>query len=360
MELLKEKGGSSICPIRWQEMTLWLLDQRAIPYEENWVEICSWKGARHAIRDMVVRGAPAIGITAAFGMVLGLKEAIHDKDRGEKGPSILETLRTVAHELKEARPTAVNLTWAVERILNATEGLISRGIKGKDILYHIEGLAKTIWLEDVQANISMGAHGAGLIEHGATILTHCNAGALATGGYGTALGIIRAAHALGKAIKVLCDETRPWFQGTRLTAWELMKEGIPCQVICEGASGLFMKRGEIDCIIVGADRIASNGDVANKIGTYMLAELAKANSIPFYVAAPWSTIDTTTPSGDFIPIEERPHHEVLKFMGKELAPNGARARNPVFDITPNELITAIVTEKGILRPPYEQAILSNH
>ena len=356
VEVLEEKGGSSICPIRWQDATLRLLDQRLLPHEEEWVEIRSWKGAQGAISDMVVRGAPAIGITAAFGMVLGLKEILRKEGGGILGEVTLKGYVEIGHGLKAARPTAVNLAWAVERMIGVARRLIQRGIDPKALLDGMESEANAIWLEDIEANIAMGDYGADLIQEGATILTHCNAGALATGGYGTALGVIRSAHRQKKGIRVLCDETRPWLQGMRLTAWELMKDGIECALICEGAAGFFMKRGLVDCVVVGADRIAANGDVANKIGTYMLAELAKANSVPFYVAAPYSTIDVETPTGEEIPIEERPSDEVLTLNGMELGPKGLMAENPVFDITPNGLITAIITERGVLRPPYEHAI----
>ncbi len=353
LEILKKEGGSEICPLRWESGILQLIDQRRLPHEESWLDITTWKGARDAIRDMVVRGAPAIGITAAFGMALGAK----DLDDGLDLEESIERLEDVAQGLLNARPTAVNLAWAVERMFKEARHSLDVNESASNLYDDLEREAKTIWKEDVVANIEMGRYGAQLIQDGFTVLTHCNAGALATGGYGTALGVIRYAAFSGKRITVLCDETRPWLQGIRLTAWELMKEGIECAVICDGAAGHFMRRSKVDCIVVGADRIAKNGDVANKIGTYTLAELARANSIPFYVAAPFSTIDLKTENGQDIPIEERPEEEITKLNGKALGPSGVRARNPVFDVTPHELVSAIITERGILRPPYKDAIL---
>ena len=354
IDILKREGGSRICPFRWDRGRLRLIDQRRLPHEEVWLDITTWEGTGDAIREMVVRGAPAIGITAAFGMVLGARHL--DSDLGPD--EAIKKLEVVAAGLLSTRPTAVNLAWAVGRMLNRARRAVKIERSALHLYSELEKEALTIWREDVVSNIEMGRLGSQFIQDGATVLTHCNAGALATGGYGTALGVIRYAAFSGKRITVLCDETRPWLQGIRLTAWELMKEGIDCAVICDGAAGHFMRRSEVDCIIVGADRIAKNGDVANKIGTYALAELARANSIPFYVAAPFSTIDIGTESGQDIPIEERPEEEITKLKDMDLGPEGVRARNPVFDVTPNGLISAIITEKGVLQPPYRDAILA--
>ncbi len=351
ISVLKEKGGSSISPLRWEGRVLRLIDQRLVPYEIKWLDLKSWEEVRDAIRDMVVRGAPAIGITAAFGMAI-----CANGFEGDGGDELLEVLEEAGIGLNDARPTAVNLSWAVKRMLNAAQSAKDAGHSVMEIKGLLEKEAINIWMEDVISNLEMGKFGAQLIKDGSTILTHCNAGALATGGYGTALGVVRYAHFSGKRIKVLADETRPWLQGIRLTAWELMEDGIEVEVICDNAAGFFMKRGEVDCVVVGADRIALNGDVANKIGTYSVAELAKANSIPFYVAAPFSTIDVSTRSGEAIPIEERSSIEVTTIKDITLGPENVIARNPVFDVTPNELITAIITDRGIISPPYEDAI----
>ncbi len=344
---LRERGGSSVVPIDWDGKLLSLLDQRLLPHEERWLHLSSWEEAAKAITDMVVRGAPAIGITAAFGMVLAAKA-----NRERWGEALIERLEEAGKGLSEARPTAVNLSWAVKRMLGrAREGL-------DDPVGNLETEAVSIWEEDVEANLAMGDAGAALIPDGATILTHCNAGALATGGYGTALGVIRSAYRVKNGISVLADETRPWLQGSRLTAWELLKDGIPVSLVVEGAAGSLMRQGRIQAVVVGADRIAANGDVANKIGTYNLAVLARAHCIPFYVAAPTSTLDPATATGEEIVIEERPEEEVLTLLSSPLAPPGARAVNQVFDITPAHLVTAIVTEKGVLKPPFHRAIES--
>ena len=280
-----------------------------------------------AIRDMVVRGAPAIGVAAAFGMALAFRLG-HD-------------LRAAADLLKRSRPTAVNLAWAVDRMLRAN-GALSE--------------AEAILREDVEANMRMGRYGAELLGSPATVLTHCNAGALATGGYGTALGVIRAAVESGKRIAVFADETRPYLQGARLTAWELQQDGIDVTLITDNMSGHFFQQGTFDAVIVGADRIAANGDTANKIGTYTVAVLANVHGVPFYVAAPISTIDIECPSGASIPIEERSADEVVRAFGKRIAPEGIAVRHPAFDVTPAKLITAIITERGVLRPPYAESI----
>lgn len=280
-----------------------------------------------AIRDMIVRGAPAIGVSAAYGLAMA-------KLRGDD-------VREAAEVLRKARPTAVNLSWAIDRMLHATD-LVAE--------------AEAIHREDVEGNMRMGRHGAELLGQRATILTHCNAGALATAGYGTALGVIRAAVESGKNIAVFADETRPWLQGARLTAWELQKDGIDVTVITDNMAGHFFQQGKFDAVIVGADRIAANGDTANKIGTYTVAVLANAHNVPFYVAAPVSTIDIRCASGEGIPIEERSSDEVMEAFGKRMTPEGVSVRHPAFDVTPARLITAIITERGVLRAPYTESI----
>ncbi len=349
VDRLQKEGGSSVVPLEWDGTTLRLIDQRLLPHEEIWLEYRSGREVASAITDMVVRGAPAIGITAAFGLVLEAKE-ITAKDYEE----FCEKWYSFADLMVRARPTAVNLRWAVNRL-----GRVVDSHQNDDPLFITDLLEKEailIWQEDIDANLAMGRLGQELLPDEGGVLTHCNAGALATGGYGTALGVIRAAVSQGKRIKVFADETRPWLQGARLTAWELVRDGIPVALLVDSAAGFLMRRGEIGAVVVGADRIAANGDVANKIGTYSVAELAQANGIPFYVAAPVSTLDPDTPSGDQIPIEERPEEEVLGFRGSMVAPAGVAARNLVFDITPHHLVTAIITEKGVLKPPYGPAI----
>lgn len=335
-------------PIIWEKGCLKLLDQTKLPLEEKIIECRSYQAVADAIRNMIVRGAPAIGANAAFGIVIGAKEigVIEDKKRW------LEELKKIGFELKQTRPTAVNLAWAVERMLKKAEDNIQSGIPQlQDIL---ENEALEIAREDVESNYAIGRFGDELVPEGANILTHCNAGALATVGYGTALGVIRAAHSNGKKVHVFVDETRPFLQGARLTAWELDKEGIPFTLITDNMAGYIMSKGMVDLIVVGADRIAANGDTANKIGTYSLAVLAKEHNIPMYIAAPLSTIDMSLTSGKEIPIEERETDEVLFIKGKRIAPEGTRVFNPAFDVTPNELITAIITDKGIVKSPYKE------
>jgi methylthioribose-1-phosphate isomerase len=306
-----------------------LLDQRRLPGEEAWLELSTAQGVSEAIQTLAVRGAPAIGVAAAYGVAV--------EARRGAGPA---QLRRAAAMLARARPTAVNLAWAVTRISAKLEA-------GAAALL---AEAHAIRDEDEAACRRMGALGAPLLPHGATVLTHCNAGALATAGYGTALGVIRAAVEAGNPVKVLADETRPFFQGARLTAWELHRDGIPVTVLTDGMAGWLMQRGEIQCVVVGADRIARNGDVANKIGTYGLAVLAAHHRLPFYVAAPWSTVDLATASGGDIPIEERPSDEVVLIGPQRIAPVGVSARYPAFDVTPAALVTALITERGLVRP----------
>jgi methylthioribose-1-phosphate isomerase len=306
-----------------------LLDQRKLPGEEAWLELPTAQGVSEAIQTLAVRGAPAIGVAAAYGVAV--------EARRGAGPA---QLRRAAAMLARARPTAVNLAWAVARISAKLEA-------GAAALL---AEAHAIRDEDEAACRRMGALGAPLLPHGATVLTHCNAGALATAGYGTALGVIRAAVEAGNPVKVLADETRPFFQGARLTAWELHRDGIPVTVLTDGMAGWLMQRGEIQCVVVGADRIARNGDVANKIGTYGLAVLAAHHRLPFYVAAPWSTVDLATASGGDIPIEERPSDEVVLIGSQRIAPVGVSARYPAFDVTPAALVTTLITERGLVRP----------
>jgi methylthioribose-1-phosphate isomerase len=324
-----------------------LLDQRKLPTVERYEYFTRADEVAQAIRDMVVRGAPAIGITAAYGMVSAALAA-----RGD-APSFLEAMRTAANVLAGARPTAVNLVWAVERMLKHAETVASLTFMPRTEKMAEE--ARAIHKGEVAACRAIGALGAELVPDGATILTHCNAGALATGGYGTALGVIRAAREAGKKIRVIACETRPYLQGARLTAWELAKDQIQVEVIADSMAAHFMARKEVSLVVVGADRIAQSGDIANKIGTYALACLANAHSIPFYVAAPWSTVDLACASGDRIPLEERNEEELSRFTlfdgsSVQLVPDGVRARNPAFDVTPARLITAIITERGLVKP----------
>jgi methylthioribose-1-phosphate isomerase len=322
---------------------VWLLEQRELPGREVYVELSTAAGVAEAIRSMVVRGAPAIGIAAAYGMVLAASEALSEDEQGYR-----EAMRRAASVLASARPTAVNLSWAVKRALLEAERHAEH--PGETRRAELASLARAIHIEDVEACRAMGHIGALRMPDEGAVLTHCNAGALATGGYGTALGVIRAAIEAGKRIRVLADETRPYLQGARLTAWELAKDGIPVEVITDSMAGYFMRRGEVRAVIVGADRIARSGDVANKIGTYGLACLAKAHGIPFYVAAPWSTIDLNTLVGAAIPIEERSREEVARIGtgtdGQLFVPEGVPVRHPAFDVTPADLITSIFTERG--------------
>ncbi len=335
--------------LEWRENRLVLLDQRLLPGQEVYLELSSSEQVARAIRGLAVRGAPAIGIAAAMGLALAARNL-----KARTGTQLVELLEPKARELLSTRPTAVNLRWALERCLGAARQLI--GATPEEIREALLQEAKKIWVEDVLANFSMGEAGARLVPEKAKILTHCNAGGLATGGYGTALGVVRSAHRQGKAVSVLADETRPFLQGARLTAWELQKDNIPVTVITDNMAGHLMKTKEVDLVIVGADRIARNGDVANKIGTYSLAVLAKEHGIPFYVAAPLSTFDPELAGGQEIPIEERDPQEVLVLGQTRLAPEGVSARYPAFDVTPARLITGIVTETGVLGQPLASSI----
>lgn len=322
---------------------VYLLEQRELPVHEAYRTYTTAEDVAGAIKAMVVRGAPAIGISAAYGMVLA---ALAAEALGAGG--YLAAMRAAGDALNAARPTAVNLAWAVARCLALAEEHAPAG--GKTRWEAMAALARRIHAEDVEACRAMGRIGGARLPDEGTVLTHCNAGALATGGYGTALGVIRGAIEQGKRIRVLADETRPYLQGARLTAWELHRDGIPVEVLADNMAGWFMKRGEIAAVVVGADRIAANGDVANKIGTYSVACLARMHGVPFYVAAPWSTVDLATPDGSRIPIEERSRDEVARVGGATLIPDGVGARHPAFDVTPASLITAIFTERGEFAP----------
>ena len=329
-----------------------LIDQRRLPGEEVYLRCAAPDQVAKAIKDMAIRGAPAIGVAAALGIALCAR-----RSRAE-GEALRAEIEAACEELRGTRPTAVNLFWAIERMRRRLDALLPRGAAAVR-----EGLlaeAMTIDAEDVAACRRMGDLGAALLPFGARVLTHCNAGALATAGYGTALGVIRSAARDGKIREVLADETRPYLQGARLTAWELLRDGIPTTVIADNMAGHLMAQGRVDAVVVGADRIVANGDVANKIGTYPLAILAREHGIPFYVVAPLSSFDLKTPSGEGIPIEERAPEEVTHHGGRRLVPEGAGVRNPAFDVTPHRLVTAIVCERGVLRAPYAESLAALH
>lgn len=339
--------------IKWESDRVSFLDQRLLPEEVKYVTCRDYRQVKMAIKDMVVRGAPAIGIAGAYAVALATMEAAQNGPRAKNAIEVQEFLRLAASDIKAARPTAVNLAWAVDRVLNKTlAAFASSGLTGAVETAVSEATA--IEREDLEVNRKIGEYGASLIKPGSSVLTHCNAGALATGGFGTALGVIRQAWKEKKIARVYADETRPFLQGARLTAWELLQDGIDVTVLVDSAAAYLMSLGRVDAVIVGADRIARNGDVANKIGTFSLACLCRYHNIPFYVAAPLSTLDMNIPSGRFIPIEERPETEVLEFRGKMIAPKGAKAFNPSFDVTPASLVSAIVTEKGVIFPPFEE------
>ncbi len=334
--------------VAWENGVVVMIDQRRLPAEESLLRCRDHHEVATAIREMAIRGAPAIGVAAALGLALGARNT-----RAEGGALRAEWSDMCA-ALAATRPTAVNLFWAIERMRRRFDTLASEG--GETLRAALLGEALAIQQEDLAACRRMGDLGAELLPAEARILTHCNAGALATAGYGTALGVVRSAARLGKLRAVFADETRPWLQGARLTVWELMQDGIQATLIAEAAAGHLMARGEINAVVVGADRIAANGDVANKIGTYMVAILAKEHSLPFYVAAPVSTLDLNTPTGADIPIEERPAREVTHVGGQRVAPEGARVRNPAFDVTPHRYVTAIVCERGVARPPFSESL----
>jgi methylthioribose-1-phosphate isomerase len=330
--------------IQWTDAGVVMIDQTRLPNEEVYVTCTTYQEVANAIKTMVIRGAPAIGVAAAMGVAIGVEKA---DDIDAEFANICETLRVT-------RPTAVNLFWAIERMKNLYASL--HGQPSDTIRAAMIAEAKLVLEQDIAINQAMGQHGAELVPDGKTVLTHCNAGALATGGYGTALGVIRAAVAAGKNIDVFADETRPFLQGSRLTVWELQQDNIPTTLITDNMAGHFLKSGRIGCVIVGADRIAANGDVANKIGTYSVAVLAKENNVPFYVAAPISTLDLSLESGEQIPIEERAASEVTHYAGTPVAPHGTAAKHPAFDVTPNRYVSAIITEKGVARAPYVESL----
>lgn len=343
-----DAGGKELAvrTVEWEKGTVRLIDQTKLPWELCVIEYRDHERLAEAISEMVVRGAPAIGATAAYGMALaGLTSEAETMD------ALRSDLTDAAERLTLARPTAVNLFWGVERQLRlARDG---QWTTADEIRAALIREAHAIADEDVETNKRIGAHGARLISDGNTVLHHCNTGGLATVDYGTALGVIRAAHEQGKQVRVLVDETRPRLQGARLTTWELERLGIPFELIVDSAAGHFLSTGKVDLVLVGADRIAANGDVANKIGTYSLAVIAKENGVPFYSVAPRSTVDLSLPSGDEIPVEERPGEEVTSLFGEPIAPEGVTARNPAFDVTPYRYLTGIVTEKGVVHPPFD-------
>ncbi len=336
-------------PIAWQGDRLRLLDQTLLPAREVYLEATDHRQVAEAIGSLRVRGAPLIGIAAAYGMVLASLRL----PRGDMA-RFLAGLEEAARELASTRPTAVNLAWALERLLGRARACASPA----EAVAALEAEARALHLEQVEADHRLAELGASLLPQGGAVLTHCNTGSLATGGLGTALGMLRAAWRQGRIVRVYATETRPLLQGARLTAWELWREGVPCTLIVDGAAGALMARGQVAAVVVGADRIARNGDVANKVGTYTLAVLARAHGIPFYVAAPTSTIDPATPDGDGIPIEERPADEVRRLAGVPVAPPGVEVSNYAFDVTPAAYVDAIVTERGIARPPYAESLAS--
>ncbi|MFZ0427822.1 MAG: S-methyl-5-thioribose-1-phosphate isomerase [Acidobacteriota bacterium] len=333
--------------IEWTDDGVVMIDQRLLPTEEIYNTYRTVGEVADAIRTMVIRGAPAIGVAAAMGVALGVRNMESKEDLEQR-------FETICRTLAETRPTARNLFWAIERMTRVFRE--HRHEPLPDLQSALATEARRIHEEDIEINRRMGFHGQELLQSGTTVLTHCNAGALATAGYGTALGVIRAAVESGKAIQVFADETRPFLQGARLTAWEMKKEEIPCTLITDNMSGHFMRAGRIQAVVVGADRIAANGDVANKIGTYTVAVLARQHGIPFYVAAPLSTIDLETPTGEQIPIEQRATSEVTEINGKRVAPENIGVENPAFDVTPHNLVSAIITEAGVARDPYEKTL----
>jgi methylthioribose-1-phosphate isomerase len=337
--------------LEWTDEGVVMIDQRLLPTEETYPVFTTAEEVAWAIREMVVRGAPAIGVAAAMGVALGMRDFTSDS-----ATVFEDEFDRVCKLIGSTRPTAVNLFWAIDRMRNLYGRLKGDGQSLAAIRERLIEEAKSMHAEDIEANRALGHFGAELIPDGGTVLTHCNAGALATAGYGTALGVIRAAVESGKSVSVFADETRPFLQGARLTAWELHQDGIPVTLITDNMAGHFMKLGRISCVVVGADRIAANGDVANKIGTYSVAVLARENNVPFYVAAPVSTLDLTMESGDEIPIEERPAREVTHVRDIALAPAGIQIANPAFDVTPNRYVAAIITEKGIARPPFHESL----
>lgn len=340
---------STIKTLEWTDAGVCFIDQTKLPTEEVYVTSKTYEEVADAIKTMIVRGAPAIGVAAAMGIALGVRDS--------KAQSIDELAPEFEHICKvlgATRPTAVNLFWAIRRMQDKFAEVRNKPVS--EIKQALIDEAHRVYVEDIAANEAMGKHGAVLLPSSGSVLTHCNAGALCAAGYGTALGVIRAAVESGKQIHVFADETRPFLQGSRLTAWELMKDNIPTTLISDNMAGAIMRQGKINAVVVGADRIAANGDVANKIGTYTVAILAKTHGIPFYVAAPIATIDLETPDGSKIPIEQRASTEVTHMGGRQIAPDGVVVENPAFDVTPNEYVAAIITERGVARAPYSESL----
>ena len=337
--------------LEWLPEGVNFLDQTKLPLEETYVLATDYRQVATVIREMIVRGAPAIGVAAAMGMALGI-----ERSTATTMDELTAEVAVIAKTLAETRPTAVNLFWGIDEIRSLFNLLAAKGTPIAEIKTAVIARARQMYDEDIAACKKMGAHGAALLPMQGTVLTHCNAGALATCGYGTALGVIRAAIERGHKLSVFADETRPFLQGSRLTAWELMKDKIPTTVLCDNMAAALMRQGRIQAVIVGSDRIAANGDVANKIGTYGLAVLAREHGIPFYVAAPWSTIDLATSHGDLIPIEQRAPGEVTHINGRQMTPDGVGIENPAFDVTPAKYVAAIITERGVLRAPYAESI----
>lgn len=342
----------AIIPVEWTDEGVRMLDQRLLPTEEKWLMLKTFTDVADGIRDMVVRGAPAIGVSCAYGIALGAKNFV-----GTNIDDLEEEIEYIGDVMSKTRPTAINLFWAIDRMKNCFQKAKEEGRSVSEIKQILIDEAKAIHEEDIESQRLIAQFGGELLEDGANVLTHCNAGALATGGvWGTALGVIRGAKDQGKKVSVFADETRPYLQGARLTAWELLQDQIPVTLITDNQSGHIMKKGMIQAVVVGSDRIAANGDVANKIGTYMVAVLARQHGIPFYVAAPMSTVDMNCPTGDDIPIEERDIREVTHVQDIQLAPEGIEVGNYAFDVTPHELVDAIITEKGVARKPYTESL----
>jgi methylthioribose-1-phosphate isomerase len=334
--------------IEWTPQGVVMIDQRILPAEETYITCKDYREVADAIRDMVIRGAPAIGCAAAMGVAIGVLQESED--------TIDANIDKICDTLAATRPTAVNLFWAIKRMRGLFDDLRAEGKPFASVQQALVDEAQKVLEEDIEINKAMGRHGAALLPAGATVMTHCNAGALATGGYGTALGVIRAARESGNPVAVIANETRPFMQGARLTVWELQQDDIPVTLLTDNMAGHTLRAGKVQAVVVGADRIAANGDVANKIGTYSVAVLAKENGVPFYVAAPISTLDLSLESGDLIPIEERAPEEVTHIRGQQIAPKGTQVMNPAFDVTPNRYVAAIITEKGVARPPFVESL----
>ena len=349
---IQGKRLKMIIPVKWSDEGVLMLDQRLLPTEEKWLTLRSFNEVADGIKDMVVRGAPAIGVSAAYGIALGTKNFV-----GMNIIDLEDDLDYICDVMSKTRPTAVNLFWAIDRMKRTFQKAKAEGKSVSEIKQTLITEAKNIHEEDIESQRLIAQFGGELLKDNSTVLTHCNAGALATGGvWGTALGVIRGAVNQGKTIDVIADETRPYLQGARLTAWELLQDDIPVTLITDNMSGHMMQKGKVHAVVVGSDRIAANGDVANKIGTYMVAVMAQRHNIPFYVAAPLSTVDLNCPTGEQIPIEERNIREITHVQDIQLAPEGISVSNYAFDVTPNDLVTAIITEKGVARAPYTESL----